>query len=109
MGIELMSTIRRLFGRNSQPPESDDPTVIVPIPALVAILTRLELDKGLALTEAEVVEARDNAVCMTMQYSVATQIRDARGYDDLLLEDVWQSWLDHCESRGDPSINTQSQ
>ncbi|WP_426787915.1 hypothetical protein [Xanthomonas campestris] len=38
----------------------EEELIITPVPALVAVLFRLEQEKGSALTKAEVIEARDN-------------------------------------------------
>lgn len=72
--------------------ESED-LLIVPIPALCAILVNLEEKKGSALTESEVLAARDKAVCMVVPRSAAQAMEERRGYRDLVLEDVWQDWL----------------
>ena len=75
----------------SSPPE-DDALVPVPIPPLVAILAALEERKGAALTEDEVLSARDDAVCMQMSRAVARQMERARGYADIDPTDVWAAW-----------------
>lgn len=93
-----MSLLSRLFGGGRRPAtpapshDGDDTLVIVPIPPLIAILTGLEAEKGSALTEAEVLTARDNAVCMTMAASRAAMLAEARGYPDLELERAWEDW-----------------
>lgn len=63
-----------------------------PIPALIVILLNKERDKGAPLTEAEVIEIRDNAVCMILPTSVKMQMDDSRGYPDLDPEYVWEQW-----------------
>lgn len=45
---------------------SEEDIVLVPVPALVALLTRLEIDKGAPLTKAEALDARDKAACIAM-------------------------------------------
>ncbi|QNA86903.1 hypothetical protein G4G27_09840 [Sphingomonas sp. So64.6b] len=82
----------KLFGGKPEKKAPDELLVPHPIPALVSILYRLEQDKGASLTEAEVVSARDNAVCIMLPVSKATQLAEKRGYDDVDLEDVWDSW-----------------
>ena len=72
--------------------DADDPVIPVFMPALVVILWNLEKRQGTPLTEAQVLELRDNAVCMTMPLSVARQLAESRGYDDLDPEDVWNEW-----------------
>jgi hypothetical protein len=71
---------------------AEDPVVIVPIPALVAILLNVETTNGKPLTEAEVLAIRDSAVCMTMPYSAAAAIVAKCGYDDVRPENVWEDW-----------------
>lgn len=71
----------------------DEDLLIVPIPALCAILLNLEEKKGSPLTESEVLEVRDKAVCMLVPRSAAQAIEERRGYRDLILEDVWRDWL----------------
>lgn len=74
--------------------EERDDLVIAPVPALVALLLNLEQKKGSALTEAEVLEARDNAACIAMPRSAYRAVSEARGYDDIDPERVWEDWLD---------------
>ena len=71
----------------------DEPLVITPIPALCVLLLNLEEKKGSLLTEAEVLEIRDKAVCIALPQSVAKAMEEKRGYRDLILEDVWRDWL----------------
>lgn len=71
-------------------PESD--LLIVPVPALVAILLKRERDKGAPLTEAEVLEARDTAECIAMPAFARDEIAASRGYDDIDLENAWAEW-----------------
>ena len=71
----------------------DEPLVITPVPALCLLLLKLEEKKGSPLTEVEVLEARDKAVCMALPQSVAKAMEEKRGYRDLILEDVWHDWL----------------
>lgn len=73
--------------------KKDEPLVLTPIPALCFLLLKLEEKKGSPLTEAEVLEARDKAVCIALPQSVAKAMEEKRGYRDLVLEDVWQDWL----------------
>jgi hypothetical protein len=69
------------------------PLVITPVPALCLLLLNLEEKKGSPLTEAEVLEARDKAVCIALPQSIANAMEEERGCRDLILEDVWQEWL----------------
>lgn len=73
--------------------ENEDPLVPVPIPALVTILIALERDKGAPLTREEVIDTRDNCGCMMLPYSQKMVGEEARGYSDIDLENVWESWL----------------
>lgn len=66
--------------------------VPVPIPALVALLLSLERQRGRRLTEAEVWEARDKAVCIMMPISVRDKMIEKRGYDDIDPENAWAEW-----------------
>ena len=63
-----------------------------PIPALIVTLLNKEQEKGAPLTEAEVIEIRDNAVCMMLPASVKMQMEESRGYPDLNPEYVWEQW-----------------
>lgn len=71
---------------------TDEPLVIVAIPPLIALLNALETRKGAPLTEEEVIGARDKAVCMSMPLSEARRLAEARGYDDLDIDDAWEAW-----------------
>ena len=73
--------------------DAEEELIIVPIPALVALLVHLEQEKGSALTEAEVLAARDKAVCITMPRSTYQAFAEKRGYDDINPEHVWAEWL----------------
>jgi hypothetical protein len=73
-------------------PDSSDPLCLVFIPALVAILHMLEKKKGSPLTEQEVLETRDKAVCMAMPASHAAQMEERRGYPDIVAENAWNEW-----------------
>ena len=66
--------------------------VATPVPALVDLLTLKEREKGSALTEAEVVEIRDKAVCMMLPVSERIAMDQARGYADLDPKNVWEQW-----------------
>jgi hypothetical protein len=73
--------------------QSKEELVITPIPALCALLLNMEKSKGESLTEAEVIAARDSAVCMMVPRSVHKAMEESRGYRDLDLENVWEDWL----------------
>jgi len=93
-----MSFFSKLFGKqealspatNSR--EAEDPLVPVPIPALGVLLLNLEKQKGSALSEQEVLEARDKAVCMMLPLSKKKLMDEKRGYSDINPENVWAEW-----------------
>ena len=66
--------------------------VLVAMPPLVTLLLHHEREKGSPLTEDEVTGIRDAPVCMTLPCSVAAEMADARGYDDVRLENAWEDW-----------------
>ena len=67
---------------------------IVFIPSLVDMLSFAENDKGAPLTQEEVLQVRDNAVCITLRKHAAQKMEEARGYKDINLENCWQEWLE---------------
>ena len=79
--------------------ESNEDHIIVTIPALVTVLLRLEEEKGSALTKAEVIAARDNAVCVAMPRHAYQAVADARGYVDIDPERSWEGWLEFKASQ----------
>ncbi len=94
------------------PPEPtkspEEELLIVPVPALVAILWALRKEKGSPLTEAEVLACRDSAECIAMPISVAQKIAHERGYEDVDPENVWADWesfrVAHLADDGNPRI-----
>ena len=88
-----MSLLSRIFGRKKPADPADEPLVTVPVPALGILLLRLEKKKGAPLTEAEVLEARDKAVCMVMRLSHKRAMEEKRGYRDVNPQSVWEDWL----------------
>ena len=95
-----MSFLSKLFGKAPPPadvqatsPTNDDPLIPVPIPALGVLLLNLENQKGAPLSESEVIEARDKAVCMMLPLSAKVQMDEQRGYRDIDPENVWVEWL----------------
>jgi hypothetical protein len=91
-----MKFLDKLFGKSEPsievPKDESEPVVIVPIPPLVTLLLHLQKEKGSSLTESEVLEARDKAICMTMRVSHRDHLAAKRGYADLSLENVWDEW-----------------
>ena len=71
---------------------SDDDTILVIIPALVAQLLRAEQEKGTPLTEAEVLEIRDQSECVAMHRDDLPQLIEKRGYQDIDPERCWEQW-----------------
>ena len=70
----------------------DEELLIVPVPALVAVLMALENDKGAPLTEEEVLRARDGAASIVMPRFAAEAVAEERGYLDLDPENIWEEW-----------------
>ena len=69
-----------------------DPMIPVFIPSLVSVLLSREKAKGSPLTEAEVLEIRDQGVCMMLRLSEAAKLVKSRGYDDIDPEECWEEW-----------------
>ncbi|WP_165190584.1 hypothetical protein [Caulobacter soli] len=103
----MKNPFAKLFGGRDAPApppseaQNQDHLVIVPIPPLVVVLAQLEKEKGRPLTEAEVIEARGKAICMTMAASRADALAQARGYADLDPAHVWEDWLAFKSQSGD--------
>lgn len=72
--------------------EQDARLVITPVPALVDVLMLKEKEKGSPLTEAEVVEIRDKAVCIALPLSERVKMDEVRGHADLDPDNVWKQW-----------------
>lgn len=62
------------------------------IPALILLLVDAERRKGSPLTEQEVLDIRDNGVCMMMRVEHAIALDEKRGYNDLDPEQIWEQW-----------------
>ncbi|MCD5996170.1 hypothetical protein KDX38_21510 [Pseudomonas sp. CDFA 602] len=71
---------------------SAEPLCLVFVPALVCVLHAAESNKGSALTEAEVTDIRDKAICIALTVSVAFEMESKRGYPDIVAEDCWNEW-----------------
>lgn len=71
---------------------STDPLCIVFVPALVALLKAAEDRKGSPLSEAEVLEIRDNATATAVPISAAFALEEERGYRDIVPENCWKEW-----------------
>lgn len=70
----------------------EDDLVVLPIPALVAVLLNRERDKGSPLSEAEVLAIRDGAECVMAPADVAAKVTQERGYDDIRPGHAWEDW-----------------
>lgn len=103
-----MSFISKIFGKTPTPtdaqassPSNDEQLIPVPIPPLGVLLLNLEKQKGTLLTESEVIEARDKAVCIMLPLSVKAQMDEKRGYRDIDPSNVWVEWLAYkAEAQG---------
>ena len=71
---------------------SEDDLVITFIPALITLLVAAERSKASPLTEAEVLEIRDNGVCMMLKRSDRDAVAERRGYADLDAGQIWEQW-----------------
>lgn len=71
---------------------STDPLCLVFVPALVALLKAAEDRKGSPLSEAEVLEIRDNATATAVPFSAAFALETERGYRDITPEECWEEW-----------------
>lgn len=66
--------------------------VFVPSPSLAAILLAAWRNKGEPLNEEEVIAISDAAIGVAVTRDMANEIATNRGYDDVDLENVWNSW-----------------
>lgn len=69
-----------------------DPLCLVFVPALIVMLNAAEEKKGSPLTEVEVDSIRDQAVCISLPFSVALEMERKRGYADIAPENCWNEW-----------------
>ncbi|WP_092507343.1 hypothetical protein [Xenorhabdus mauleonii] len=68
---------------------------LVFMPSLISILVHLQEKKGSLLTQEEVEEIRDKAVCITVPTEVHEKIEEERGFSDINPDFVWIEWLDY--------------
>jgi hypothetical protein len=94
-----MSFLSKLFGKSKVAPIAEtlqssqqEVLVPVPIPALSYLLLQFEKQKGSTLSEAEVIEVRDKAVCIMLPVSKKHVMDEKRGYKDINPENVWPEW-----------------
>ena len=92
--IELRGELLGLTPEEKDAVARDQDLVIVPIPALVAVLRSLELGKGAPLTEEEVLEIRDDAACIALPPTVVARLAETRGYADIDPANAWEEWLE---------------
>ncbi len=62
---------------------TDKPKIPYYIPSLASVLRRAELSKGSPLTEAEVLEIRDNATAIAVTSDIAREMDAKRGHSDI--------------------------
>lgn len=70
----------------------EEPLIPTFVPPLVTLLVNAEREKGIPLDLAEVVAVRDQGVCIMLRQSEAAKLAQARGYDDIDPEHVWDQW-----------------
>ena len=90
-----MKFLSKMFGKSQSAQEAsgiDEALLIVPTPALVAVLLAAEKQKGAPLTEADVLRIRDGAECTAMPAHAAQKVAEARGYPDIDPQRAWQEW-----------------
>ena len=73
---------------------SNDDTVLVFTPSLVAQLLHAEREKGAALTEAEVLKICNTSECVAMHVDDLPAMIEQRGYEDIDPERCWEQWQD---------------
>lgn len=78
---------RNIFASGQQ-----DKRVPVFVPPLAACLAQAETLKGSRLTEAQVQQIRDEAICMLMAPERAAKLAESRGYVDVAPENCWADW-----------------
>ena len=66
--------------------------LIYPMPSLVSTLLNRERAKGSPLTEAEVIQIRDQSPSVAVPIDVAQKIDAERGYKDIDPEQCWEQW-----------------
>jgi hypothetical protein len=76
--------------------KEDEKLVLQFIPVLVVILKAKEDEKGSPLSEKEVLNIRDMAVCISLPINAAMELEKSRGYSDIDPENCWHEW---CEIR----------
>lgn len=96
------------MSKRSPKSKSDEALLLVPVPALVAVLMNKEQEKGAPLTEDEVVSIRDNASSIAMPLFAKLKVQEERGYVDIDPERAWVEWqLARQEVRPTAVLTTQ--
>jgi len=71
---------------------SNEELVPVFMPPLATILAHREREKGIPLTENEVLAIRGKSVVMMMRRSIADQMAQRRGWRDIDPKKCWEEW-----------------
>jgi len=80
---------------------NEEKTVIVHVPALVAVLLNAENGRGRPLTEAEVLDITETAEAMVVRPQDIPVLVETRGYEDIDPENVWREWQEFRRSTRD--------
>ena len=70
----------------------DEKLIPMFMPSLASLLVHFEKKKGSPLTESEVLDIRDNGVCVMVPERVAGKMEEQRGYRDVDPENCWSDW-----------------
>lgn len=68
------------------------------VPELALVLTWKEKEKGMDLTEKEVLETLGKAVAIMVSIEDKIKLDQARGYRDLDPDNIWQEWCEYKAS-----------
>ena len=71
--------------------ESEE-TVLFFTPSLAALLQRFEREAGRPLIEVEVLQIRDQAVCIAIPPKSLPAMTEERGYEDIDPHRCWEQW-----------------
>jgi hypothetical protein len=72
--------------------DAEEALVITFVPALVDLLQVFEREKGMPLTEEEVLKVRGSAPAIMLPMSDWVALTTERGYADIDPENCWQEW-----------------
>ncbi|MCI1678475.1 MAG: hypothetical protein LKK36_08190 [Ewingella americana] len=76
----------------------DNDLEIVFVPPLITLLVAAQNHKGSALTQTEVEEIRDNAVCIALPSGSNSEMAAQRGYHDIDPDSVWSEYLGYINA-----------